>query len=104
AVVWAYGQKKYATDGAQRRTLPGRIFSSAGIYIGLGLLFGILTVQGPGAGIFKHLVAGGLHGSLFAGAFKWLTPDASLDLGIKVAAAFIGGVRVHHFYVDSKIW
>jgi hypothetical protein len=25
-------------------------------------------------------------------------------LGAQVAAAFVGGVRLHHFYVDSKIW
>lgn len=104
AVVWAYGQKKYAAGEEHKRTIPGRIFSNVAIYIGLGLLFGILTLQGPGAGIFKKLVAGGLKVSLFQGAFKWLSPEASVDLGIKVAAAFIGGVRLHHFYVDSKIW
>jgi hypothetical protein len=27
-----------------------------------------------------------------------------LTLGARLAAAVIGGVRLHHFFVDSKIW
>ncbi len=103
-VVWAYGRKKYASDDPQKRSLPSRIFGNVWLYIGLGLLFGLVTLQGPGAGIFKRVVAGALSLGLFARVFKFLSHDSAFDLAIQVAAAFIGGVRVHHFYVDSKIW
>jgi hypothetical protein len=92
AVVWAYGKKRYA---AAKADLPTKIFRNVWLYIGLGVLFGLVTLQGPGAGPFKTLVGK---------AFSWVSPSAGLDLGIKVALAFIAGVRLHHFYVDSKIW
>jgi hypothetical protein len=35
---------------------------------------------------------------------SFLDRGQGLDLGLKMAAAMISGVRLHHFYVDSKIW
>ncbi|HXU83298.1 MAG TPA: hypothetical protein VN914_18020 [Polyangia bacterium] len=92
AVVWAYGKKRYAGD---KQNLPTKIFGNIWLYIALGVLFGLVTLQGPGAGVFQRLVGR---------AFGAISPGAGFDIGIKVALAFIAGVRLHHFYVDSKIW
>jgi hypothetical protein len=104
AVVWAYGRKKYTGDEPKKRSLPSLIFGNVWLYVGLGVLFGLVTMQGPGARIFKDTVASVLQGSIFAYTFSFLDPASSFDLGIKVAAAVVSGVRLHHFYVDSKIW
>jgi hypothetical protein len=95
AVVWAYGKKRYAPAATGERSLPARIFGNVWLYIALGVTFGVLTLQGPGAGVFQKLV-----GTSFAS----LVPGGGFDVGVKVAMAFISGVRLHHFYVDSKIW
>jgi len=92
AVVWAYGKKRYA---GEKKDLPTRIFGNVWLYIALGVVFGLVTLQGPGAGVFRDLMGK---------AFAWVSPSAGVDLGVKVAVAFIAGVRLHHFYVDSKIW
>jgi hypothetical protein len=104
AVVWAYGRKKYVAGEPKQRSLPAAIFGSPWIYIVLGVVFGLVTMQGPGAGTFKHGVASVLASGFFSRAFAFLDQKQGLDLGIKVAAAFVAGVRLHHFYVDSKIW
>lgn len=104
AIIWAYGRKKYAVKEPQKISLPGRIFGNVWLYITLGVIFGLVTMQGPGKGIFKDLVAGGLQVSIFSHAFAFLKPGAGFDLGLKIAAALVSGVRLHHFYVDSKIW
>jgi hypothetical protein len=104
AIIWAYGRKKYAVKAPQKVSLPGRIFANVWLYIALGVTFGLVTMQGPGKGVFKSLVAGGLQASFFSHAFAFLDRGAGIELGLKVAAAFVSGVRLHHFYVDSKIW
>lgn len=104
AVVWAYGRKKYSPKGGEKPTLPMRIFGNVWLYAGLGILFGLVTLQGPVGGVVKQIVGGGLHTSLFSRVFKFLDAPSSIDLGGQVVAAFISGVRLHHFYVDSKIW
>jgi hypothetical protein len=104
AVVWAYGRKKYAVTDAKKRSLPSLIFGSVWLYVVLGVVFGLVTMQGPGARVFKNAIAGTLQASLFARAFAFLDPRSAYDLGIKVAVAVVSGVRLHHFYVDSKIW
>ena len=91
-------------EGAETPSLPSRIFGSLWLYAILGVIFGLLTMQGPGADTFKGGVASLLQASFFSHAFAFMGDEASFDLGLKVAAAFISGVRVHHFYVDSKIW
>jgi hypothetical protein len=75
-----------------------------GCYIGLGVVFGVVTAQGPGSGLFKYTVGRLLESGVFSRAFAFLDRKQGLDLGIKVAAAFVAGLRLHHFYVDSKIW
>ena len=104
AVVWAYGKKKYLAAEQKLRGLPSVIFGNLWLYAALGLAFGLLTMQGPGAGIFKRAVAHTLESGMFSWAFTFLDPNAGRDLGLKVAAAIVSSVRVHHFYVDSKIW
>jgi hypothetical protein len=94
AVVWAYGKKRYAPN-APERSLPVRIFGNIWLYIALGVGFGLVTMQGPGAGVFKDLIGR---------AFAAVDHGGGYDLGIKVSLALISGVRLHHFYVDSKIW
>jgi hypothetical protein len=95
AVVWAYGQKRYAPAATGPRTLPTRIFANVWLYVGLGLAFGLVTLQGPGAGMVRQA-----FGRFLAGVAPW----ATMDLGVKLLAAVLSGVRLHHFYVDSKIW
>ena len=104
AVVWAYGKKRYAASEHAKKTLPQLIFSNFWLYAVLAILFALLTLQGPGADTVKTYVSNALEGSVFSHIFKFLTPGDGRDLGIKLAAAFISGVRLHHFYVDSKIW
>ena len=105
AVVWAYGRKKYVADeSSKQRGWPAAIFGNLWLYIVFGLVFGLLTMQGPGAGLFKRTIAHVLESGVFSWAFAFLDPKQGLDLGLKVAAALVAGVRIHHFYVDSKIW
>ena len=103
-VVWAYGQTKYAHKAEQDRRLPSTIFEKAWLYAVLGVAYGIVTLQGPGSSFAKAWMASAMDLSLFSRCFPFLDHAGSLELGIKVAAAFISGVRLHHFYVDSKIW
>ena len=103
-VVWAYGQTRYAGKTGATRKLPSAIFENVGLYVVLGVAFGIVMLQGPGSGIVKDHMAGVLQASFFRRAFEFLAPVAGVALGVKVAAAFVSGVRLHHFYVDSKIW
>jgi len=95
AVVWAYGKKRYTPAGEGTRSLPVRIFGNVWLYVVLGVLFGLVTLQGPGAGVFQRLLGD---------AFAALVPDGGFGVGVHVAVAFVSGVRLHHFYVDSKIW
>jgi hypothetical protein len=103
-VVWAYGHSKYAGKTGEARRLPSKFFENVALYAVLGVAFGILTLQGPGSGAVKDQMASLLQAGFFQHAFDFLAPAAGVALGVKVAAAFISGVRLHHFYVDSKIW
>jgi hypothetical protein len=104
-VVWAYGEKRYAQAPAtEKRGLPHLIFSNAWLYIVLGLVFAIVTLQGPGAWKVQHVVGDWLKTSVFANMFTFLDDEKGSWLGIQLVAALISGVRLHHFYVDSKIW
>lgn len=103
-VVWAYGRKHYAvTDSAEKR-LPQIIFGNLALYAGLGVLYALFTLQGPGAERFKTVVGGWLESGLFSHLFATLSPAQDHVLAIQALTAFISGVRLHHFYVDSKIW
>lgn len=102
-IVWAYGTKKYASVEEERTSLPSRIFSNVWLYVALGVGYGLITLQGPGGGIVKGWIATGLQAVLPALA-PFVDRRVSIDVGVKVAAAFVSGVRLHHFYVDSKIW
>ncbi len=104
-VVWAYGEKRYAQAPAtEKRGLPHLIFSNAWLYIVLGLVFAIATLQGPGAWMVQHVVGDWLKTSVFTNMFTFLDDEKGSWLGIQLVAALISGVRLHHFYVDSKIW
>lgn len=103
-VVWAYGKKKYGGKPASERILPNVIFDSIWLYLALGVIFTIVTLQGPFAGTVKNLAAGLMQTSLFSRVFTFLDANQGMDLGLKVCASIVGGVRIHHFYVDSKIW
>jgi hypothetical protein len=103
-VVWAYGHAKYAGKTGGERRIPTPIFESPWLYAALGITFGLVTMQGPGSGFFKHAAASVLQAGVFRHAFGFLDANGGTSLGVKVVAAFIGGVRLHHFYVDSKIW
>lgn len=104
-VVWAYGEKRYAqAPETEKRGLPHLIFSNAWLYIVLGIVFALVTLQGPGAYRVEHVVGEWLQTSIFANIFAFLDPAKGNWLGIQLVAAMISGVRLHHFYVDSKIW
>jgi hypothetical protein len=103
-IVWEYGVKKYtAAQDEKRPSLPTRIFKSVWLYIVLGVGFGIVTLQGPGSGIARDLLAGNLQVGLLL-ALPFVSKAVAADVSLKIVAAFISGVRLHHFYVDSKIW
>src|SRR6185312_9021569 len=101
-VVWAYGQSNYVAK-KENRKLPTYIFESFGLYAFLGVLFGIITLQGFGASFVKGPISGGLGGA-FHSMFSYLDEHQGVELALKVVAGFVSGVRLHHFYVDSKIW
>lgn len=103
-VVWAYGEKRYASADADKRSLPHMIFSNVWVYVVLGVVFALVTLQGPGAGRVEHIVGTWLQTSVFANVFSFLDPAKGNWLGIQLIAAMVSGVRLHHFYVDSKIW
>ena len=103
-VVWAYGQSRYAAKATAERRLPAAIFGNVWLYAALGITFGLVTLQGPGAGAASRLLARVLDTGVFRHAFAFLGATAGLALALKVVAALISGARLHHFYVDSKIW
>lgn len=103
-VVWAYGQSKYAGKAGAERKLPAAIFENAPLYAVLGVVFGLLTLQSFGSGAISGKLAGALDTGLFSHAFAYLNRSEGLALALKVVGAFVSGVRLHHFYVDSKIW
>lgn len=104
-IVWAYGTRKYnappSEDDAAR--LPARIFGNVWLYIVLGIAYGLFTLQGPGGGLARTWIAGGLQSAMTT-LFPFVDGALGFDVGLKMAAAFTSGVRLHHFYVDSKIW
>jgi hypothetical protein len=104
-VVWGYATSKYATKTGDKRSLPSTIFGNPWLYAVLGVVFGIVTLQGEiGGRVAAHLVARVFATDFFSHAFSLGGSADSMSLGVKVAAAFVGAVRLHHFYVDSKIW
>jgi hypothetical protein len=107
-VVWAYGASKYAAPKTKEAdvvvALPTRIFASPGLYIALGVVYGIVTLQGPHGAHIQQWVAQAFDGSGLHRFFAYLNQHDALSLGARLAGAFIGGTRLHHFYVDSKIW
>ncbi len=103
-IVWEYGVKKYAAPvDAKKPSLPVRIFKNVWLYIALGVGYGLVTLQGPGSGIAKNWLAGDLQVGMLL-AFPFVSKAVAADVSLKAVAAFISGVRLHHFYVDSKIW
>jgi hypothetical protein len=102
-VVWGYGQAQYVGKQAERK-LPTAIFENLPLYLALGVLFGVVTLQSFGGGTAGHFIAGGLGRTVFSSVFTFLDEHAGVELAAKVTAAFVSGVRLHHFYVDSKIW
>jgi hypothetical protein len=102
-IVWQYGTKKYASKEPEASKLPNLIFANLWLYALLGLAYGLFTLQGPGAKYVSKLAAGLMHDSVFASLLHLSDADG-MALGLKLMAAFIAGVRLHHFYVDSKIW
>ena len=104
AVVWAYGTKKYGAKDPASRKLPNIIFDNLWLYILLGIAYALITLQGPGANTFKRITSEVMHSAVFSHTFTYLDQHGGVELGLKILAAFISGVRLHHFYVDSKIW
>ncbi len=104
-VVWAYGEKRYAkAEPTEKRGLPHLIFSNAWLYIVLGLVFALVTLQGPGAAFVERNVGNWLQSSVFSNMFSFIDAEKGSWLGFQLIAAMVSGVRLHHFYVDSKIW
>ena len=103
-IVWAYGTKKYvAPTESTSVSLPTRIFGNVWLYIILGVGYGLVTLQGPGSSIAKTWIANGLQNAVHP-LMAFVNPAAASDVSVKAVAAFVSGVRLHHFYVDSKIW
>lgn len=104
-IVWAYGTKKYVAHppAETRESLPARIFGNVWLYVVLGIAYGLFTLQGPGGGLVRTWMAGGLQPAMTT-LFPFVDRALGFDVGLKTAAAFTSGVRLHHFYVDSKIW
>jgi len=103
-VVWGYGQSQYVGKKDEQRKLPSAIFENLALYVGLGVLFGMVTLQGFGGGMVRERIASGIGEHVFAPLFSLLDAHEGVELALKVVAAFVSGVRLHHFYVDSKIW
>lgn len=103
-VVWNYGQKRYAVTEETEAKLPHRIFGNVWLYAVLGVAFALVTLQGPHADAVKAVGSDLLQTSVFSHIFAFLNPKEGHVLGIQLLTAFISGVRLHHFYVDSKIW
>ncbi len=104
-IVWSYGTRKYVQGEPDRSadSLPARIFSNVWLYVVLGVGYGLVTLQGPGAGMAQRWLASGVQ-SVTATLFPFVGSHLTLDVGLKAAVALTSGVRLHHFYVDSKIW
>jgi hypothetical protein len=103
-IVWEYGTKKYvAPKDGKAASLPARIFGNVWLYIALGVGYGLVTLQGPGSGIAKTWIAADLQKGMSL-LFPFVSSVVAADVSLKAVAAFISGVRLHHFYVDSKIW
>jgi hypothetical protein len=103
-IVWAYGTSKYAGKTKPERSLPSAIFESPWLYAALGIAFGIVMLQGPGVGVAERFGARLFGLASIRHALGLDDPSQGFTLGAQMAAAFVGGVRLHHFYVDSKIW
>lgn len=103
-VVWSYGQKRYEAREDVDRRLPHVIFGNFWLYAVLGVTYALLTLQGPGGNTFKELVSPILQTQVFSHVFGFLSASEGRLLGVQLLAAMISGVRLHHFYVDSKIW
>jgi hypothetical protein len=101
-VVWAYGKTKYSAP--QEASLPRRIFGNVWLYIALGVLYGIVGLQGPTGVALQKRWAESLHGGVLHHFFGYLDDQSLTVLGFQLCAALAGGLRLHHFYVDSKIW
>lgn len=103
-VVWNYGRKRYAAAEGATPRLPQLIFQNVWLYVLLGLFFALATLQGPHAYKFETLGGSLLQAQVFSHIFAFLDPQAGHALGVQLLTAFVSGVRLHHFYVDSKIW
>jgi hypothetical protein len=103
AIVWQYGTKKYASSAPEPPKLPNLIFANLWLYAVLGLAYGLFTLQGPGVKQVSDFAASVMHHGMFADVLHLSSTDGRA-LGLKIVGAFIAGVRLHHFYVDSKIW
>jgi hypothetical protein len=103
-IVWAYGTSTYSKKQGAERKLPSPVFENVWLYVLLGVTFGFLTLQGFGSGLVRGGMVNVLQGSFITHAFAFLDRHAGVELGTKVVGAFVSGVRLHHFYVDSKIW
>ncbi len=105
-VVWTYGERKYLSgpETANSSSIPRRLFSNVWLYIAFGVGFGLLTLQGPTGSHVAGVAARWLDAQVLQRLFAFVDELEGAELALKVAAAFISGVRLHHFYVDSKIW
>jgi hypothetical protein len=103
-IVWSYGTSKYAPKEGEAPRLTTRIFANVWVYAVLAFMFGIVALQGPGGRAVSRVVAHVLGDKLFTSIGSDIGAGGSVILWLKVVAAVIGGVRLHHFYVDSKIW
>lgn len=103
-LVWTYGKKKYALSPDGPNRFPTFVFSKVWIYLGLGLLFSFATLRGPGGGYFSRLMGSWFASPSMTSLLSFLDASVGREVGVAVGAAFLAGLRVHHFYVDSKIW
>ncbi|MEZ4269888.1 MAG: hypothetical protein R3C68_00135 [Myxococcota bacterium] len=98
-VVWNYGKNKYANKQGKERRPSSKIFENVWLYMLLGVGFALLTLRGPGGGAAQRLIGGWI-----GGVFTFLSASAGVALGVKLMYTLVMGVRLHHFYVDGKIW
>jgi hypothetical protein len=103
AIILSYGKKQYADKPKDSRKLPNLIFDHLWLYALLGLTFSFIASV-PARDFASSLIVQALSHPWIIKTFSFFSTTGSQTLAIAVVGAFMTGIRLHHFYVDSKIW
>lgn len=105
-IVWTYGHNKYEKEQRAGFTWARRIFSSAFVYILVGLAFTFALYKGPWVDFIKVTTGLQLDQSLLnsISMMAGVMDPSELGLGEKIFAAFLTGWAMQHYYLDARIW